>query len=53
MYTSIMNSNNFDEYKSPSVKAINVDMSNTILTGSNNGEPTPGSGEGLGNPDEI
>lgn len=52
MYTSIMNSNNFDEYKSPSVKVIKVDMSNAILTGSND-EPTPGSGEGLGNPEEI
>lgn len=45
-----MEKSNSIEYKSPSVKVINVDMTNTILTGS---DPTPGSGEGLGNPDEI
>lgn len=42
-----MNSNNFDEYKSPSVKVIKVDMSNAILQDSNR-EPGAGGNEGVG-----
>lgn len=47
MYASIMN-NNFDEYKSPSAKVINMEMSNTILAGSDGEEPGAGGNEGIG-----
>lgn len=43
-----MEKRNSIEYTSPSVKVINVDMTNTILTGSNGEDPTPGGNEGIG-----